>query len=68
MAEVARTQADFASWNGLFQTLIACVILSMIDRRGVTIEAGLRLANRGRRRVSHRSEELGISSGSEPGT
>ena len=40
----------------------------MVDRREVTIEAGPQLANRTRRRVSHRSVELGISSGSEPGT
>jgi hypothetical protein len=40
----------------------------MVDQREVTIEAGLRLANSGRRRFSHRSVEFGIASGSEPGT
>jgi len=55
------------SENGSFQTLIACDTL-MVDRREVTIETGPQLANRGRRRVSHRSEELGIARGSEPAT
>jgi len=46
--------------------LIACDSLT-VDRREVTIEAGPQLGNRGRRRVSRCSAELGISSGSEPG-
>jgi hypothetical protein len=53
--------------HGLFQTLIACDTLAF-DRREVTIEAAPQLASRERRRVSHRSLELGIASGSEPGT
>jgi hypothetical protein len=67
MAEIARKQVDFASQIVLFQTLIACDILT-VDRREVTIEAGPQLANRRRWRVSHRSAELGIASDSEPGT
>jgi hypothetical protein len=67
MAEVARKQVGFAFQNVLFQTLIACDTLT-VDRREVTIEAGLQLANRRRRRVSHRSVELGMASDSEPGT
>ena len=55
------------SGNGSFQTLIARDTLAF-DQREVTIEAGPQLANRGRRRVSHRSVDLGIASGSEPGT
>ena len=55
------------SGNGSFQTLIACDTLT-VDRREVTIEAGPQLGNRWRRRVSHWSVELGIASGSEPGT
>jgi hypothetical protein len=67
MAEVARTQVRFASQNGLFQTLIACDTLAF-DRREVTIEARPQLANRGRRRLSHRSVELAIAGDSESGT
>jgi hypothetical protein len=54
-------------WHGLFQTLIACDTLAF-DRWEVTIEAAPQLANRGRRRVSYPSAELGIVNGSEPGT
>src|SRR5262249_27203912 len=53
----ARTEADFFLRNGLFQTLIACDTLAF-DRREVTIEAALQLANRWRRRLSHRSIDL----------
>ncbi len=49
-----------------FQTLIACDTLT-VDQREITIEAAPQLANRGRRRVSHRSVELAIASDSEPG-
>jgi hypothetical protein len=64
---VSTTQDDTVVTNGLFKTLMACNTLA-VDRREVTIEAGLWLANKGHRRVSDRSVELGIASGSEPGT
>ena len=62
----AGSQVARFSGNGSFQILIACDSLT-VDRREVTIEAGPQLGNRGRRRVSRCSAELGISSGSEPG-
>src|SRR5215471_11295072 len=59
MTRVTPHAGRIASWNGPFQTLFACDTLT-VDRREVTIEAGPQLANRGRRRISHRSVELGI--------